>query len=423
MCVGDKLPKYALDRMEYEIRRRIFATIATQKYDWELSKMNWSVVCGAGCTMAALYFGTDEEKEIYVKRFIGCLDSYLEGIENDGCCKEGIGYWTYGFGSFVILAQAVKVYTDGKVDYFKNPKVKTLAMFPQKVRMSHSKVAAFSDCSENFSFNIGLASWLKSTYSEFICPELKFGKYVGVVNSISELLWFDENYKGQPLTYETNYFADSQWYINRKEKFSFATKGGHNNEPHNHNDVGSFMITVGDETFISDLGSGVYTKETFRAETRYTLVQDSSRGHSVPIVDEKYQSPGSQRCSKNLKMTDNSIEFNIEDAYDTDAVNEIKRSFKIDENKVTLTDVFDFNSEGVSVVERFISKKEPVLCDGYADFGIGRIVYESKRYTPSVSTERFIKNDFEEVAVYQIDFAPVNKGEKVFEFEFYCKYM
>ncbi|MDY3304955.1 MAG: hypothetical protein SOW78_11910, partial [Clostridia bacterium] len=170
MCVGEKLPEYITDRMSYEINRRIFPTLENneafeivnhvlkkkEKYSWEDCKMNWATVCGAGCTMAALYFGSDEQKEKYVNRFIGCLDSYLEGIGDDGCCQEGMAYWGYGFSHFVILAQAVKEYTCGRINYFDNPKVKELALFPQRVRMSDSKVASFSDGGELFRFKIGL---------------------------------------------------------------------------------------------------------------------------------------------------------------------------------------------------------------------------------------------------------------------------
>ena len=423
MCVGDKLPEYILDRMRYEINRRILPTIQKSenetKYWWETCKMNWATVCGAGCVMAALYFGTEQEAEYCVNRFTGCLDSYLEGIGDDGCCKEGMGYWSYGMDYFVIMAQAVKIYTDGEIDYFKNPKMKALVAFPERIRMSDSKVAAFSDSDDAFYFKIGLMSFLKSVYSDMSLPVLKYGTRRGNVDSVSELLWFDENYQSDKLPCETNYLSDSEWYISRRGKFSFAAKGGNNDEPHNHNDIGSFMISIGDETFISDLGSGEYVRQTFDPKTRYTFVQNSSRGHSVPIINGEYQQAGERFRSKNAKVSDTGFELNLECAYNPGIIEGINRQFTIDDNKVIMTDTFDFSPKTESVTERFVSKIKPEICDGYIDFGIARIVYDKERYVPSVSIETFVAhNNKDIVTVYLTDFAPASKEEKIFTFEF-----
>lgn len=421
MLVGDELPDYVLDRMEYEVRRRIFASFSDPDviYFWESCKMNWATVCGAGCMMAALYFGTEEEKKYFAERFRGCLDTYLDGIEDDGCCQEGMAYWTYGFAHFVILAEALKVYTNGEIDYFNIPKVKEIALFPQRVRMSGSKVASISDGGENFTFKIGMLSFLKEKYEEVLLPELDKGTLAGNVNSVTELLWFDENYRADKMTCETNYLSGSQWYTSRREKYSFVSKGGHNNEPHNHNDIGSFMITAGEETFISDLGAGEYVRETFMPETRYTFLQNSSRGHSVPIINGQYQKEGSEYCAEKVKVDENSFELNMEKAYADGVVKEFKRRFELEADKVKLTDVFDFGGVQTTVTERFVSKIKPELCDGYVDFGFAKIVYDSSRYIPDISTDEYsIHSALGKQVVYLVDFVSVSKDENVFEFEF-----
>ncbi len=433
MCVGDKLPEYMLDRMNYEIHRRIFSVFEQgefcsrihptieigDKYSWETCKMNWATVCGAGCTMAALYFGTNAEMEKYVTRFIGCLESYLEGIADDGCCQEGMAYWSYGFGHFVILAQIVKSYTHGQVDFFKNPKVKELALFPQKIRMSTSKVASFSDGGENFTFKIGLLSFLKSIYDEVCLPDLKRGTRHGNVNSICELLWFDTNYQSQEESTNTYYLSNSQWYINHKPKYCFAAKGGHNDEPHNHNDIGSFMITVGDETLISDLGCGEYVKETFMEETRYNYVQNSSRGHSVPIINGEYQLAGAKYKSKNATATESSFSLDIEGAYNSRIINKIHRIFTIHENSVVLKDTFVFSSETKSITERIITKIKPHLGDGVVDLEHGKIKFDPDKYSADVKSENFVSHDTENIiTAYQIDFSAKSSDETEFCLEF-----
>ena len=88
------------------------------------------------------------------------------------------------------------------------------------------------------------------------------------------------------------YLADAEWAIaTGKHQTAFAIKGGNNGEPHNHNDVGSFLYFIGEEEIISDLGAGEYTKAYFGPE-RYSVLCCSSRGHSVPILDGKEQCKG-----------------------------------------------------------------------------------------------------------------------------------
>ena len=58
-----------------------------------------------------------------------------------------------------------------------------------------------------------------------------------------------------------------------------ATKGGHNGEMHNQNDVGNVIVHTDAESVISDIGRGRYTKSYFGPE-RYEHIANSSRGHS-----------------------------------------------------------------------------------------------------------------------------------------------
>ena len=86
-------------------------------------------------------------------------------------------------------------------------------------------------------------------------------------------------------------FHDAQWFIYRSEPYNFVCKAGYKNEPHNHNDVGSFMVSKGGKVTFTDPGTGEYTRQYFNAE-RFTILEPSSRSHSVPIINGCYQSFG-----------------------------------------------------------------------------------------------------------------------------------
>jgi len=74
---------------------------------------------------------------------------------------------------------------------------------------------------------------------------------------------------------------------------AISIKGGHNDEPHNHNDLGQFIIHCGGENILCDPGAGLYTQAYF-APGREQLLHISSSGHNVPLIEGQEQSSGRQ---------------------------------------------------------------------------------------------------------------------------------
>ena len=101
-----------------------------------------------------------------------------------------------------------------------------------------------------------------------------------------------------------------------------AVKGGHNNEMHNQNDVGNFIVHVNGETLIPDVGRGRYTKAYFGPE-RYQHFVNSSRGHSVPRPNGTEQMPGEEYAAVLLEhrsdAEQDSIALELKGAYPIEA--------------------------------------------------------------------------------------------------------
>jgi len=70
-----------------------------------------------------------------------------------------------------------------------------------------------------------------------------------------------------------------------------AAKGGHNQEHHNHNDVGQFILLADGVPMIIDVGVGEYTRETF-GPNRYRLWYIRGAGHNAPVVGGVEQAAG-----------------------------------------------------------------------------------------------------------------------------------
>ncbi len=423
VLLGEKLPYYTLERIEYELRRRVFE--GYKNYPLfpisETNTNNWATVTSCGAGAALLHFGTDEEINTFLPRVMNGLDRFIRGADNDGCCREGTGYWRGGYGNYIYLANLLYEYSNGKIDYFKNKKMEAQAYFPQKARLNKNMTVSFADASSSFNSAPGLFCFLKKKYSGVLLPELElFDKAIS--NIFYTLIWMDPDYKEDKLSLGYSFLEDSQWYINRKEKFSFAAKGGHNYEPHNHNDLGSFMIVVGEDNPLVDLGAPEYIRyENY--DDRMVYLNFSSHGHSVPIIDGEYQGLGEEYNTQTVTANDDTFSLNLENAYQKGLIKKANRTFKLSEEGVVLTDVFEYSKENQVITERFVTRTKPKFKDGEVDLGSAKILFDANLYSVNASTDSYNKHGWGadpsklyKVPVYLIDFTA--KKEKQTEFLF-----
>lgn len=109
------LEEKLLNRIEFEVRGRIIDSYMSEKeFSWEKSHSNWASVCAGSVGAAFLYLADDEEIRKALPRIEKTLDYFLSGYGADGVCREGYGYWSYGFGFFVYFAELLRQYSDGE---------------------------------------------------------------------------------------------------------------------------------------------------------------------------------------------------------------------------------------------------------------------------------------------------------------------
>lgn len=174
-------------------------------------------------------------------------------------------------------------------------------------------------------------------------------------------LWFDETLCAAPCAQNmTDYAAASQWLIHKTPLYGFAAKGGTNAEPHNHNDLGSFILADPSEQILCDPGAGTYSKQYFSAK-RYEFFRASSRGHSVPIIAGQYQLPGREHAAS-TGFEDGVFTVEFSRAYGVEALRQLSRSFALMEDGVTMTDRFVLTEE-IPIVERIVSRRPASLTD------------------------------------------------------------
>jgi len=395
----DRLNPMVCERISREIKWRILDSFDRDKHWFEDLKSNWASVCGCGVGVAFMY----EWPEGFLrnrKRIDKCMENYLSGICDEGSTSEGIAYWRYGFSFFVMYHEVLRNHTYGRTDKFKNKKIMRLAEFCPSVLLDDDIFVTFSDSSENADIPLWLMCFLKKEYNIDTKPINKGRTLLREASGcIRDFLYYIPDAKTEKrMDNQTVYYEELQWFISKKPKYSFAVKGGHNGEEHNHNDIGSFIVVNNGKQILCDLGSANYDAKYFSNE-RYSVLNASSLGHSVPIVDGHEQRAGEEYYGK-LSVDGQTVCVDMKNAYPVD-IKRLERSFELSENSIRFTESFD---KKLNIKERFVTEIEPVLDDGVIILDKTRISY-SEGWEVKCNLQYTTKSsDVADRKVYMIDF-------------------
>jgi hypothetical protein len=375
VLLEDRLDPLIKNRIKLEVNRRVVQpyldVVDNPKFPWWRGGYtgNWVAVCTANIATSILHL-FPEYYETVKPDWDRLIVNFLKGFSDNGFCDEGPGYWGYGFGFFVIYADLIYNFTNGEVDYFKDPKVKKIATYLQKMYLSGKCCVSFSDSGRHCTYILPMLHYLKKKYPEDVkvyTPEYAdiLGGKISVFRSA---LWFDEQTYFNPTADDEPaeyYDSDYQWLIKRTRTFGFAAKAGFNEEHHNHNDVGSFIFARNGEQVFCDMGSGVYTKQYGDPALAYASNEISSSWHSLPIVNGNYQRRGRQFASKDVSFENGVFTMDIAGAYGLEELKSCKRTFIAKDDSIVIKDLFTCES-GTEIIERFTLLEKPTIngCEG-----------------------------------------------------------
>lgn len=368
--LSDRLEPLIADRIRVEVDRRIIQSFLDTRFFWEKIGSNWAAVCTGSVSCTFMLMRPDLMPELE-DRFCSAMQYFLGGFGADGVCEEGFSYWCYGFGFFTVWADMIRTFTEGRVDWFKLDKVKAVAPFLSRMYLTGACTVSFSDAGRTGRYNLGVLHYLKNEYpDDVIIPNPAYSELMDGCGRWCTFLrtftWLREEYLTvDQVQSELTYYAPSvHWLVKRGAAYSFAAKGGHNCEPHNHHDVGSFILAKDGRQILTDPGGGVYSRQYF-SSPRYTFAACGSHGHSVPYFGTDadraergffygYQKDGRQFEAKDVSFDGHTLTMDIASAYNEPAVRRVLRTFTLEDNGFILRDEFDVDA-GVPITERLVS--------------------------------------------------------------------
>ena len=324
------LMKDTLDDISPRICRRLFKEVrdrvvrpytAIDTYWWmgyiENRINNWNPWCNANVLMCHLTMDFGEaEREKALKRMAYSLDVYHRTYSEDGGCDEGPMYWGAAGGGYNVCLELFRDATRGAVDGFDNEKVKRMGTYLYKVFIDGDYFVDYAD-------------------GDAIVPlppiVLKYGQNIhdplltqlGASSTgmkINRQNWFN------PYHYMTDVFTEAERKALRSaappyirdawldtvqvmtarenegsaEGLYLSAKGGHNEESHNHNDVGNFIVYLDGQPLFIDFGTEEYKAQTFSPQ-RFELWYLQSQYHNCPTVNGTLQKDGKAFYAKDVR--------------------------------------------------------------------------------------------------------------------------
>ncbi|KAA5825195.1 hypothetical protein FPF71_08365 [Algibacter amylolyticus] len=321
---------------------------------WIRSTSNWNSVCNSGTIFSTIANSSNpQERLVAIGSAINSSKYYLSGFGNDGYCSEGIGYWSYGFGHYLYIAQTLFDYTHGKIDLFKfnNPEqLKNVGNFPENFEIQNLNYAPFADgniVAANQKGNFPYA--LSAYYYNALKPDhFKFEEATEQLTAWNhEEIFSNPDTSNNKVLPDVTYFDTSGMVISRGKQqvpFSIAIKAGHNAENHNHSDVGTYTVLFGKDYITGDIGAPSYTAGAFSKTNKAR----SSWGHPVPRINNTLQSNGKQFIGEvlktNFKKNRDEVVMDLKPAYEIPALKVLKRTMVNDKNgagTMRITDDFE----------------------------------------------------------------------------------
>lgn len=349
------LPPALADALRKNIERRTLnlfrAAVTDRQVDvwWLRMRNNWNAVCLTGVMGTALALEDDYDRRLWLAdqcvRFVGYS---LAAFAADGYCSEGVGYWNYGFGHNLRMALLAYGATGGRVNLLDRPESQPPLRYPRHVPLTPRLCPAFADCRPDQLLDPQLLNAIdflqgrRATVAApgFVAPAI-YDQLLFVFSRHPDNAPAAKGARGAPAERPPqpplSRFPDAGVVVARPGgtpgKLSVAFKGGSNHELHNHNDVGEFIVAVGDAPLLADPGNEVYTARTF-GPRRYESKVLNSFGHMVPEIDGQLQVAGEGTDAKVLAEEETPETFRQEldllPAYRVPGLTTLRREFFYD---------------------------------------------------------------------------------------------
>jgi hypothetical protein len=411
-------------RIRMEIDRRIL-TPCLERDDigwmgWNASRTrpvnNWNPWINSNwLTSTLLVEGNEQRRAQAVHKILRSLDNFINPYYDDGGCDEGPGYWSRAGASLYDCLELLYSATGGALHVYDVPLIREIGRYIMRAHIGGSWFINFADASAHaapsgdlvFRAARHISDERLQAFGAFCTAELGGGKLRR--DSLGRQLPAIFNYETLRAAQPRAPLLADVWLPGIQvmaarvkegspEGLYIAAQGGHNDESHNHNDVGNFVVYNDAKPVIIDVGVETYTAKTF-SKQRYEIWTMQSAYHNLPTIDGVMQHDGREFEARDVHYRAGSgtaeLSLDIAKAYPPEAnLESWRRTLRLDRarNEISIADVCVLTKDAAQITltlmtpckVRVAAPGELELDGREAGFGHARVLFESGKLTPKV---------------------------------------
>lgn len=414
------------ERIRTEVKERVIDTYMTRAADfwWTGVKHypsntinNWNPWCNCNVLQCMLLLEDDPEKLAEgVWRTMCSVDVFLNYVKSDGACEEGPAYWGHASGKLYDYLRVLHWASNGQLNLLGHKRIRDMGEYIARSYVGNGWVVNFADASAKSS----APETVIHRYGHDVGSEEMCGMAAYMVHSLGASVLGDggssDEWPRRDLLrrlesiahhndlmastpkephYDYTWYPQTEFCFMRSDRIYLAAKGGHNNESHNHNDVGTFSLYIDNSPVLIDAGVGTYTRQTF-SKDRYSIWTMQSGYHNLPTINGYTQKFGPTYRSRSAASDQKTMTFSLDiaGAYPEEAgVEKWQRKLTLKKNNsVVLTENFVLREATAPNQLHFLTWGELDLSQA----GVVRITtpegkqvairYNSRLFTPTVDT-------------------------------------
>lgn len=351
-------------RLRHELQERILDPYMENDREWWMAFHwkpgeiinNWNPWCNSNVLQCYLLLEDDRDKLTdAVWRTMQSVDKFINFVKSDGACEEGTSYWGHAAGKMYDYLQILSDGTNGKVSLFNNPMIRRMGEYISRSYVGDGWVVNFADASAKgggdapliYRYGRAVGSEEMMQFAAYLLkgkrPTIPLGN--DAFRTLQCVLLNKELEQTRPAhnAPACTWYPETEFcYLTNNSGWFLATKGGFNNESHNHNDAGTFSLYINNTPILIDAGVGTYTRQTFSSE-RYSIWTMQSNYHNLPMINGVPQRFGQEYKATNVVCKEKQRFFSadISTAYPEEAaVNSWIRSYKLENKRLVITDKF-----------------------------------------------------------------------------------
>lgn len=364
----DKVNPVIAERLRHELQVRTLDTYMNVDRFWWMAFNytpgmminNWNPWCNFNVLQTFFLLENDRDKLAEaVYRTMISVDRFINYTHEDGACEEGPSYWGHAAGKMYDYLQMLSDGTGGDISIFDKPMIKAMGEYIACSYVGNGWVVNFADASAKgggggpviYRYGKAVGSDMMMQYAAYLnslSPKVPISSGRDIFRTLQTVLYWDDMKQVKPEYKSPAYtwYPETEFcYMTNQSGFFLATKGGYNNESHNHNDAGSFSLYLNTTPVFIDAGVGTYTRQTFSSE-RYSIWTMQCDYHNIPMINGVPQAFGSKYKAADVKFNPRNMTFSADIATAYPAEAEVKRwvrSYTLQKSAVKIQDSFALN--------------------------------------------------------------------------------